>query len=158
MSHIVKGQVTELGSKTVTAKATGKTFRVHNVVLDTGESVSLGFKQLFKVGDNVTLTVEEKFGELKMVHAGTTTAKVDGPKMDSSPGTRNVKFPIPRTSNEYAIIRQNALTNAVNYHVGNSMAFDPEKVIELAYKFAEFSSGHREERILKEAGEKVVSG
>lgn len=63
-------------------------------------------------------------------------------------------FPVPPTHGDMAIIRQNALTNAVAT-VADYVATQPaekwpdldkwgDMVIDVAYKYAKFSSGHRE--------------
>jgi hypothetical protein len=133
-------------------------------VVVNGESVNIGFKPIFSVGDVVTLNVEEKFGELKMVTAGAATTSASsspGTKPTSFTGGKNTVFPVPHTHGDMAIIRQNALTNAVNWwNINNTVAMERDEAIEemikIAYKFAEFSSGHREERILRETGSKVI--
>lgn len=157
----VSGVVRNLSSKRITSKA-GRSFTLHLVELEDGTVVNVGFKQPFSIGDNVKLNVESKFGELKMVtgepSAGDNSATGASPSGVKKPpfegGGRNTKFPVPETHGDYSIIRQNALTNAVSYFNANKGAITFEagidEVIKVAYKFAEFTSGHREKRIVKE--------
>lgn len=74
-------------------------------------------------------------------------------------GASGRPFPVPTTSGEMAIIRQNALTNAVAT-VADFVATQPSEkwpdldtwtdmVITVAYKFAKFSSGQRETEAMK---------
>ena len=156
------GQVVSLSSDTITSKSSGRTFRVHKIQLDSGVEINVGFKQPFSVGDKVSIPSEIKYGEWKMVAKGValglpsssgTTAPA--PRKEYGSG-KNTKFPVPKDHGDYSIIRQNALTNAVNLYNGSEdkktgiTDEDIEFVIKVAYKFAEFSSGHREERIQRE--------
>lgn len=52
-------------------------------------------------------------------------------------------FPIPYTDHSTAIIRQNALTNAVNFLTGSSpkKAHSPDEVLLVAAQFANWTSG-----------------
>jgi hypothetical protein len=80
----------------------------------------------------------------------------------SRPAYKDKIFPVPPTHGDMAIIRQNALSNAtalVSDYVATLPAEQFPKldawsdlVIDVAYKFAKFSSGHRE----SEAIDKLV--
>lgn len=138
---------------------TGKPYTVHGVELDSGEQIEIGFKQAYKVGDSFNSEVEFAYGKWKEKRAlgsapiGATTVL----KEVHTPPTA-MAFPIPKANKETAIIRQNALTNAVKAcddyaeHTGKLLPLDEfiEQVISVAYKFAEFSSGQREIRMSKE--------
>lgn len=166
---IVSGVVRNLSSKRITSKA-GRTFTLHLVELEDGTVVNVGFKQPFSIGDNVKLNVEEKFGELKLIVGGAASSGGGGGG-DSGGGApapavkksfesgRNTKFPVPETHGDYSIIRQNALTNAVAYFNESgsgtkSLDEGVDEIIKIAYKFAEFTSGHRERRLMKELAPK----
>jgi hypothetical protein len=77
----------------------------------------------------------------------------------NSAGREAKVFPLPPTHGDTAIIRQNALTNAVAT-VADFVATQPtekwpdldtwtDMVIKTAYKYAEFSSGQREVKAIK---------
>ncbi len=102
--------------------------------------------------DPKTVTVG---GEVSVSVSAPTPANKSG----SSYGRPEKVFPLPTTHGDTAIIRQNALTNAVAT-VADYVATQPtekwpdlkawrEMVIETAYVFAEFSSGQREVKALK---------
>jgi len=89
-----------------------------------------------------------------------TPAGGSGPAAATPARTYTTKpFPLPKDHGDTAIIRQNALTNAVAT-VADFIATQPtekwptieewqELVITTAYKYAEFSSGQREVRVAK---------
>lgn len=101
-------------------------------------------------------------GTVKVLTGGASPAASTPPPQSRTPssggggyGAASRPFPVPKTSGEMAIIRQNALTNAVNafqHYLGfspdNTAAGDLDdyvnQIIEIAYKFAEFTSGQRE--------------
>jgi hypothetical protein len=155
----ISGVVTGLDSKVITSAKSGKKFKVHYIELDTGDRVNVGFNQTFKVGDNATLDAEQQYGELKL----STTVRTAPPTGGATPAPASKfvsisqrPFPVPKTSGETAIIRQNALTNAVTMFCNGALEFVAKKdelkstdelieeVVKMAYKFAEFSSGNRE--------------
>jgi hypothetical protein len=152
----------------IKAASTGKQFRIHLVELEDGRVVNVGFKQTYAIGDTFDAMCEFKFGEWKPTASGSSSA----PARSEAPATPPKKawvdktFPVPTTHGDMAIIRQNALTNAVNYYNANvgmpsGLAAEEaiESIIKMAYKFAEFSSGHREVRIERElAGKRGKAG
>src|SRR5688572_116914 len=101
------GQVVSLSSEVITPKSGGRSFRVHKVDLDTGQSINVGFKQPFSVGDKVSIPAEMKYGEWKMVakpasFSGTTvTPRIPAKEYGSG---RNTKFPIPKDHGDFSII------------------------------------------------------
>lgn len=173
----ISGEVVDTSSKVITAKATGKKFRVHYIELDGGEVVNVGFKNPYEVGHKVSLDVEEKYGELKATGNSTGSGSSSGNASGSSDskgsggyrgGASGRPFPVPKTSGELAIIRQNALTNAVTMFCNGALEFVPnkddmksvdeliEEVIKMAYAFAEFSSGQREVKLASVMEEKAT--
>jgi hypothetical protein len=89
---------------------------------------------------------------------GVVDASKSAPKASPAASYGKV-FPLPKTHGDTAIIRQNALTNAVAT-VADFIATQPtekwpdldtwtDMVITTAYKYAEFSSGQREVNALK---------
>ena len=167
----IKGTVDSVSDKVITSKA-GKRFKVHYVIMDDGSEVNVGFKQPFNVGQYVTLDVEQKYGELKMLstsNGNAQTVSKQAPTTGTSARTpvSSRPFPIPKTSGEMAIIRQNALTNAVTMFCNGALEFVPgkdemkstdeliEEVLKMAYKFAEFSSGQREVALASNLAERA---
>lgn len=155
------GKVVNTLSETIT-KPGKRPFSVHRVVLATGDEVEVGFKQPYHIGDMFNSEVEFKYGKYKEVRAlgSAPVTSGGGGVMAAAAAAPGMAFPIPKASKETAIIRQNALTNAVNLYTshletqGAAGIGDWDKAVEhilgLAYKFAEFSSGQREIRLAKE--------
>ena len=162
----ITGTVQDVSSQVKTSNKTGKKFRVHYIELDSGEVVNVGFNNPYKVGQSLNLEVEQAYGEMKLVTGAPSSGggSAPAPKKDSgSFGARapasGRPFPVPKTSGEIAIIRQNALTNAVTMFCNGALEFVPnkdemksvdelvEEVLKMAYAFAEFSSGNREVRL-----------
>jgi len=151
------GQVINVTEKAVSPPGK-RPFKVHSVVLSTGEEIEVGYKQPYKIGQQFNSEVEFKYGKYKEVKPLTPGA-APGPAVAAVGGASSgpMNFPIPKSNKETAIIRQNALTNAANVHAalikvgaytaGPNLA---EDVIALAYQFAEFSSGQREMRLAKD--------
>ncbi len=99
-------------------------------------------------------------GTVKVISTGNPVAATPAPAITGNKptyggggaGAAGRPFPVPKTSGELAIIRQNALTNAVavinNYggELDAQLTLDEytDKIIEIAYKFADFTSGQRE--------------
>lgn len=166
----ITGNVVNVYSKTITRPGK-RSFNVHYVELDTGKSVNVGFKQPFIVGQAISVDAEMAYGELKMGAVATTgggevtpigSAPSSGGGKSYSSG-RNDKFPVPTTHGDFSIIRQNALTNAVNTVMNSSegiVATDEtvERIIAIAYKFADFSSGQREVKLSKSIGTAMLTG
>jgi hypothetical protein len=85
-----------------------------------------------------------------------STAPVAAPKAEGGGrGSYAPKpFPVPDTHGDMSIIHQNSLSNALRFYELQATASDNsapsvEEVIELAYEFADFSSGKHLERMAK---------
>lgn len=156
----------------------GQMSKAYSFTATTGEKVDCGFADL---GLRDGMTVEfmgepDKYG-IKVVKGTLQTstkapvgatekpaeASTGGTRYSPQGGASGRPFPVPTTSGELAIIRQNALTNAVNFFGANYFSTDPDQptlaakadmVIELAYKFADFSSGQREVKAMRELANK----
>lgn len=163
MSIVVAGKVTEISTRTVNTKFGPKP--AFTVNLDNGSSFTTDFKNPaslgISVGDNVSANCQEnKYGPKFESLAAPGTAGTAPPVGTRSGGAAGRPFPVPKNSGEMAIIRQNSLTNAVNWYnnlVGTEAEQDDdlvsERIIAMAYRFAEFSSGQREARFVEEMGE-----
>ena len=164
---VISGKIAGIEPRAVNTRNGVKT--TYNVTLDSGDRFDTVFKApaqlgLGGVGDNVTVTVEETKWGNKFKSLGGTPSSVQ-PSGTTAPsrsaGIAGRPFPVPRTSGEMAIIRQNALTNAVNlwsHYIGTlppeaaeAVLNDDveELIIATAYKFANFSSGQREAEIVR---------
>lgn len=163
---VISGKIVNLEPRAVNTKYGNKT--TYTVTLDSGDRFDTSFKSpqqlgLGDLGDHVTVTVEgTKYGNKFKSLGGSPTTSVSAPPAASagrSGGVAGRPFPVPRTSGEMAIIRQNALTNAVNLWSNYLSTLPPEaaeevlkddveeRIIATAYKFANFSSGQREVQI-----------
>lgn len=169
MPRTIDTTVSSIGSTPFTAK-TGKSYNSHYVVTADGEQIEVGLKQKYAVGARINVDVDKQFGKLKEVGppTGVPTKAEPAPLRGTSPAfSRQEKvFPVPELSGEMAIIRQNALTNAVNVVVNKSsvlLGVDKTKaereqflnalvedILGIAYKFADFSSGHREAKLARQ--------
>jgi hypothetical protein len=160
--------VANVGSNPFTAKS-GKTYNSHYVITQDGDQIEVGLKAKYKIGDRFYADIDKKFG--KLTEVGPPSGVPSKPSSAGVPaGDSNTKqarvFPIPELSGEMAIIRQNALTNAVNLinsKFSQIVGADKTKaereqladayvedVLRVAYKFADFSSGHREAKLARE--------
>lgn len=168
----------------VKAKKAGGTYTVNVATLDTGVEVDFGFKPCpARIGDTVSWVVQKSYGTNKFVaddpSAGSLApaypprgAYVPPSAASTTPGAPAAgpsayragygkPFPLPRDHGDTAIIRQNALTNAIKLielatgepklgsgGVGETvLSFSTieemeQRVIQTAYKFAAFSSGN----------------
>jgi hypothetical protein len=148
--------ITNIYADDRTSKA-GKAFKLWYAELDDGRKLKFGFnKPKYAVGQRlVGHATTNKFGDLEFSDkpGGAAPSTSSGGSGASTTNTGR-RFPVPATSPETSIIRQNSLTNA---NTAVSAYFDchadkcPESVeeyldlvIEAAYKFADFSSGQRE--------------
>jgi len=164
----VVGVVKGVYSKPVTTRFGQK--NVWDLLLDDGNYYKHGFKKPpVEAGDSVTITYEVgKYGnEVKSLSGATVGAssplpvEVNGPinKVTSYPIKNSRPFPVPFDSGERAIIRQNSLTNARELVI-DVLAYGDEsstelndtgkwdaitdRILYIAYKFEEYSSGDRE--------------
>jgi hypothetical protein len=147
----IEGSVESVFSKQITAKS-GKNYTIYHMRVS-GQDVNMGFNRpAYQEGEFVSLDVERnRYGELEVPKKGGSASNSNGSSYSAPSNSTSAPAPGIALSKDMAIIRQNALTNAVNYHA-NSDA-EPEDIIATAYVFAEFSSGKREERIAKEMRE-----
>lgn len=161
----IDSTVAGFDTKPIHAK-TGKTYTAHYVITADGDKIAVGLKQKYSLGQRINIDVETKYGELKEVGpaTGAPTPKNATPANKvpvSSGGSPSGRpFPVPELSGEMAIIRQNALTNAREVVLNASALSLPqeatkaerdqfydtaiEDILRVAYKFADFASGHRE--------------
>lgn len=164
--HRLSGTVSALTTREVPKKA-GGTFTKHGIKVGTVEAELDGFRQKYRVGDVIDVAVVYNFKRWNvtgpanpadpLVPTGTAGASggvVPGaPPAPYTPRGGDRVFPVPSGSGEMAIIRQNALTNAVKVLevCYDNMEIDsPEEVadkaIQIAYKFQAFSSGRLDEK------------
>lgn len=179
-SYYVSGTVTAVKSRQGTSKA-GKPFTIHIATIN-GTDIEVGFKQPFKIGDTATLDVEYAYKSYRMTSLPANSS--NPPIPNSASGTTFVGSPVPTSSDfpirstdgrQTAIIRQNALTNAVALinggvsvnlveqaedgkipaYVAKLSKEDQDAIrdqaalaIEIAYKFASFSSGNLDQEFL----------
>ncbi len=187
MTHQATGTVTELTIRNLVSKA-GKAFQKHGVKLDSGQEFEVdGFKQKYSVGQAlINVGVAQKY----KVWTETGSPAIGAPAMPGKAGgfatppgaaretaTSGGGFPLNKDSYQISIVRQNALTNMVNLVVGcigaggattnvdEDMKEEMDKlqdlIIQGAYKFASFSSGHLDalavERLTEEVRGKVAA-
>lgn len=175
-----KGTVQAIGPVTKAKKA-GGTYTVYEAILDTGVTVDFGFSPPagINVGDTIEREVLKEYGKLKdkgplngqslpdaFPGRGAPAAKpaATGGTTTSAPApsySRNGVFPIVREDGQTAIIRQNALTNAVKTIIEGGFLDDKpatavdeviEEIIRVAYQFAAFSSGQSDATYLAKLG------
>jgi len=165
----ITGMINDISAVKGVSKRTGKPYSIWWVDVN-GTNVKAGFNRPgFNVGDTVTLDVQtNKYGEQEIVTAGKSMSPAAKPAPMAASGSGGGRggfertFPVKKDSPEMAIIRQNALTNAVRFlediapqeymcdEIDEVKSFEEyvdkcgEAIITLACKFAEFSSGQRE--------------
>lgn len=152
------GVVSEIYKNDLISKKTGKPFKVYFVRLNDGSVYENGYTMPpVSVGDTVSIEYEVSYGKNKVssISKGGAGAPTPTPARSGSPSAR--RFPVDIDSPEMSIIRQSALKAAVDVwgHLydtvedvdDNKVA---ERIINMAYKFTEFSSGQREVRMLND--------
>jgi hypothetical protein len=165
----VDNLIQSIDSESKTSKA-GKPFKIWRAELDDGRVIKFGFnKPKYTVGQRIVgSAVPNRFGDLEFVEGGgeAPSASTGSRPSAPAPAPTGRTFPVPPTSPETSIIRQNALTNAnaavAHYFetVWQNNDSEPaelprtcedyvELVIQTAYKFTEFSSGQREVKRVK---------
>jgi len=176
-----RGKVVAVGPVTKAKKA-GGTYTVYEASLDTGVVVDFGFSPPagINVGDTIERAVVKDFGKYKdqgplngeqlpdafpkraAAPASTAGGAAVTPTNNSSvPTSYGKKFPVEREHGDTAIIRQNALTNAVKTVV-DGRVFDSaglstpdeliDEIIRLAYRYAGFSSGQADATLIAKLG------
>lgn len=132
---------------------------VYHAVID-GHDVNLGFRTNKKEGEYFNHEVQQnKFGEYEIVKGSNSNGAANNraPANNSKPAAPAAKphkqFPVEINTKDTSIIRQNALTNAreavcAMMALEGNKKFDDsdvgERIIALAYQFADFSTGQRE--------------
>jgi len=164
---VLTGTMTDIQTRDVNTKFGLKP--VYTVLLDSGEKFSTNFKNPSQLGlsrgSNITVTCTQgKYGLDFKEKGGTPSASGGAATPTPRPGggymgASGRPFPVPKNSGEMAIIRQNALTNAVNWYTSqtgldgsSTIGSDvdaAERIITMAYRFAEFSSGQREVSVVE---------
>ena len=165
--EVVVDTIKEFDEFKGTSKA-GKPYTVNLAILDTFGSVSLGFNKPdaigLKVGEKVAIEIEKKFGKWEYVRSVDIDTPatmficppVAAPRAEGGGrgGYAPKPFPVPDNHGDMSIIHQNSLTNAIRFfELNTGKGVGPpskEAVIELAYEFADFSSGKHLERMAKE--------
>ena len=166
MTDTIKDKVVDFSSESKTSKA-GKPYTVHTAVMETFGPVSLGFTKpetlSFEKNDTVAIEIEKKFGQWQMIRQvgidtepTLTTPPAAAPRSGGGFSKREPKvFPVPPTHGDMAIIHQNALTNAIKYaeyiYQKDGKPYTPDGIIDLAYQFADFSSGAHLAKLAKES-------
>jgi len=155
----VTGLITNMYTKEVDIKRgprAGSVGYVHYIQVDT-DTVNVGFKNPYEMGEVVTLNVEESYGELRVAKGPSTGASgsvsMDKTSAVANAGPRKAAFPVPLEANGTSICRQSSLNRAVeainDMQVHDIIDFDSQEqyekaVLELAYKFTDFVTGQRE--------------
>lgn len=160
-------EVGSINARDVTTRFGPK--KAYDLIAADGTKYGFGFTDPARSGISVGTTISAvgtvgKYGvslDPKTVSLGKVAGAVSGATAPSPAGSSRPSggygqrpFPVPLTNGDTAIIRQNALTNAVAT-VADFVATQPtekwpdldtwtDMVISTAYKYAEFSSGQRE--------------
>lgn len=165
----ITGTVTGFDNKTV-SPAGKRPFTVHILIVD-GVPYECGYKKPAGIGpgDIVNFEYEVKYGNNQVqggINKGTggaspaPTAAPAAPAASSGGGRGGYGgvakvFPVPVDHPDRSIIRQNALahaTRAVISQVCSDALTDEalaERIINMAYRFEDYATGHREVNALK---------
>lgn len=158
---MASGVVTNISSKGLKSKSTGKPFTVWRFEVD-GEWYSFGFnKPAFIVGDTIEFEyVENKYG--REVPKGSRVAQVEpgitsafAPASTSTPATKPVskgfpvkEFPLPLLHPDRCIVRQNMLRHATDIvngtasHSENTTGEKAHEVIRIARILEQYATGY----------------
>lgn len=176
------GTIVSYTATNKTSTKTGKPFKVDTVTMSDGQSYECGFSPLkgFNPGDTVSFVATSAYGRMNIDPATVTRVGAAGAVVAATPvgdygqmakaaaapaagaGRYSEKvFPVPKTHGDRSIIRQNALTNArelVSILLTDSDKLSDEdianRVITMAYRFEEYSSGDRELNMAKASAAK----
>ncbi len=156
----VEGNIDNITTKEVKTKFGPKPVYMVEV---NGTVVNCGFrKPSFHVGEYVEWDTEIKYGELQLVTKGQAPSQGQQQQPQSRGTTTppRSQFPVGKDTKDISIIRQSALKAAVETFAlskdswsADDMDDLAEQIIHLAYKYAEFGSGHREVKAAKKAME-----
>lgn len=167
MTEQISGVIDSIFTKEVQIKRgpkAGSTSTVYHAMIQ-GHDVNLGFQCAFQEGESVTLNVEQKYGGYQVVQgngSGTPVKAAPASNAGQSSAPTQVSaakpaFPTVKNTKDVSIIRQNSMTHAsriVRDMVDLGVIVAPpkeaeyvEKVIEVAYTIADFSTGWREQKM-----------
>ncbi len=167
MTEQISGVIDSIYTKDVQIKngpKAGSTSTVYHAMIQ-GHDVNLGFQCAFQEGESVTLNVEQKYGGYQVVKGNGSGSPVKAaPASNAGPGSAPTQvsaakpaFPTVKNTKDVSIIRQNSMTHAsriVRDMVDLGVIAAPpkeaeyvEKVIEVAYTIADFSTGWREQKM-----------
>lgn len=163
MTQQVSGVIDSIYTKEIQIKRgprAGGTSQVYHAMIN-GHDINLGFECSYKEGESVVLNVEEKYGSLQVAKGGgqaksNGTASVAPASVPAPAPTTRPAFPTPKNTKDISIIRQNSMTHASRIvkdmcDLGILPKFKEaeyvEKVIEVAYTVADFSTGWREQKM-----------
>jgi len=182
----IKGVVARVDSRNVTIKKgpkAGNVIKAFDLIID-GKKYDMGFmdpaSKGIQAGSEISFESEVNQYGVKVsipslvVHGQGNPVPQASAHVTSNAGKARDRgsFPVPKTSGEFAIIRQNALTNSREViqqlitldcaaHDRECQMTDEdiaERVIKMANIFADYSSGHRELQVaqrLARGGHKV---
>ncbi len=167
MTEQISGVIDSIFTKDVQIKRgpkAGSTSTVYHAMIQ-GHDVNLGFQCAFQEGESVSLNVEQKYGGYQVVQGnGGGSPVAPAPASNAGQGSAPTKvsaakpaFPTVKNTKDVSIIRQNSMTHAsriVRDMIDTKVIVQPkneaeyvEKVIEIAYTIADFSTGWREEKM-----------
>ena len=158
MIHTVTGTIDSIYTKEVNTKR-GPAQVYHAMV--NGQDINLGFKTSHSQGEAISWAVEEKYGSLQYTGPAGSVASASNPIPGPTPQDNKpmaiskapAQFPTVKGTKDVSIIRQNSLRHAVlvvsDMYVHSIITAQTEeayinKVLEVAYIFADFSTGWRE--------------
>ena len=165
------GEVINTSTKKGVSKA-GNPFTIHYIEVEGfAEPINVGFRNPYRVGEEVTLDVVYSYGEYKVgkesakAAPANKTAKQNAAPVRSA-GRDSAPFPVPAGHPENRIMRQNALSHAAaivaartNIGFYNEVNADDigvlqaEDILEIANILVDWSTGRREERAVMELNE-----
>ena len=165
MNQVVTGTIDSIYTKEVNTKR-GPAQVYHAMV--NGQDINLGFKTSHSQGEAISWNVEEKYGSLQYIEeapansSNPVAGSIPIPNVQAPIPTRSAtvaiskaptQFPTIKGTKDVSIIRQNSLTHASrvvhDMHEASVISIKNEeeyvnKVLEIAYIFADFSTGWRE--------------
>lgn len=173
MSMIITANIHHIESRRGTSKKTGRPYTAYTAHTSEGIQLDCGFSSpAFNEGDTVNVEVEDGYraGTFKVLRVTDKAATTSTPT-GATPAAPSVRptptapagrtFPLHPTSPEMSIVRQSALKAAIDtVAVHDKVYKDVEElsdvIIDLAYKYVDFSSGLREVKLADESTKKPV--
>jgi uncharacterized protein YccT (UPF0319 family) len=101
----------------------------HDLIMENGDKIQLGKKALQKVGWELSYEITDEGHEYNKAKS-IKPEEVSGNTQSNSSVSNEPKMDVQR-----AIIAQNALTNAVNYHSSTMVGGDTDDIIKTMEKF-----------------------